>query len=350
MAIYDLERCSIFLVEDNSYVRNILADMLRYLKFGTVTTAEDGADAIEYLKTLRHTAGGFDFIVSDLVMSPNNGLLLLRWVRTSKESPNRFMPFIMLSGAADAEYVNAARDLGVTEFLAKPFSATSVYRKMLEVIDRPRQFVTTQSYFGPDRRRKRQTGYGGTDRRTNSDADVTVVYSADKVVKATKPTDVWYFRLQNALKEKVGGLGATGGGELPVQLLADAEKQLERAALDFTDWAANYIAQLARACKDAQEEPPRRAKLFEEINLLAHELRGQGGTFGYPLISSFAKMLYDCTGEGCRTEDNDVEVVKAHIDSMRAVLREKVAGDGGDVGRALHAALKQAIERHTAVQ
>jgi len=333
LAIYNLERCSIFLVEDNSYVRNILADMLRYLKFGTVSTAEDGADAIEYLKTLHHTAGGFDFIVSDLAMSPINGLLLLRWVRTSKESPNRFMPFIMLSGAADAEYVNASRDLGVTEFLAKPFSATSVYRKMLEVIDRPRQFVTTQSYFGPDRCRRRQGAYGGTERRKTTDADVTVVYSAEKVVKPTKPTDVWYFRLKNALKEKVGGLGATGGGDLPVQLLADAEKQLERAALDFTEWAGNYIAQLARACQAAQEEPPRRPKLFEEINLLAHELRGQGGTFGYPLISSFAKMLYDCTGEGCRTDDSDVEVVKAHIDSMRAVLRDKVAGDGGDVVR-----------------
>ena len=81
-------------------------------------------------------------------------MLFLRWLRGAAESPNRFVPFIMLSGAADNDYVTASRDLGTTEFLAKPFSAQSVYRRLLEVIDRPRQFITNNSYFGPDRRRQ----------------------------------------------------------------------------------------------------------------------------------------------------------------------------------------------------
>ena len=99
--------------------------MLRGFGFGRVMTAEHGAEAVEYFKTLHgnpqmRASLGLDIVISDLIMTPIDGLLLLRWMRTAKESPDRFVPIIMLSGAADHDYVNQARDLGSTEFLAKP--------------------------------------------------------------------------------------------------------------------------------------------------------------------------------------------------------------------------------------
>jgi CheY-like chemotaxis protein len=360
VAVYDLERFTVFLVEDNAYVRGILQDLLRSLGVGRVPVAANGAEAIDYLKTVAQAqkAGGvgmgIDLVIADLVMAPINGLLLVRWLRTAKESPNRFMPFIMLSGAADRDYVRAARDLGANEFLAKPFSAAGVYQHILQVIDHPRQFVMTHGFFGPDRRRHDagppKDVDGGRERRLTAEADVTVVYSADKVAKPKDDTGVWYFRLLNRLKEKAGGVGATGPGELPAGLLEEAEKKLARRRLDFTEWAVNYLTQLSRLCDEALKRPGAgRRGHFEKINLLAHELRGQGGTFGYPLVSAFAKMLYDVTGEGCRDDDDAVEIVKAHIDAMRAVIRDKVAGDGGQVGKELFKALKQAIDRRSRV-
>lgn len=351
MAVYDLERCSVYLVEDNAYIRNILQGLMRRVKFGRVTTANNGAEAIEYFKELHKQPLGrpptFDLVISDLVMTPINGLLFLRWIRTAKESPNRFIPFVMLSGAADEDYVSAARDLGVTEFLAKPFSVESVYRKVLEVIDYPRQFVTTQSYFGPDRRRRNDPP-PRQDRRVMRKENITMVYSASKVVKPKQATDVWYFRLPNQLKEKVGGLGSNEPGEMPTALLEEAEAELERASLDFTEWALDYLKKLSQLCKEALGKTGTRTAQFQEINLLAHELRGQGGTFGYPLITVFAKMLFDVTRDGCRQDDNAVEIVKAHIDAMRAVIREKVAGDGGQTGRALLKSLEVAINKLSA--
>lgn len=352
MTEYDLSRCNILLVEDNIYVRNTLEDLLRHFQFGRISTADNGEDVIDYLKSMNMAQNpGPDIILSDLVMTPINGLLLLRWARSAKESPNRMVPFIMLSGAADREYVNSARDLGVTEFLAKPFSATSVYERVLEVIDYPRQFVTTQKYFGPDRRRKSE-GPTGEERREKRDEDVTVVYSVDKVVKATKPTDVWYWRLPNALQEKAssGMTGANVKGSMPTDLLEQAEEQLERAALDFTTWALEYLAKLADLCTEALMEPGRRVRHFSEIHTLALELRGQGGTFGYPLISRIGKMLFDLTAEGCREDDNAVEIVKCHIDAMRAILREKIAGDGGEVGQAVLKGLQQSIGKFQVVE
>jgi len=352
LGTFDFSRLGVLIVEDNSYIRQTLEDLLRYFQFGRIATAKNGEEAIDYMKTLG-SAGSIiapDVIISDLVMSPINGLLFLRWIRSSKDSSNRMVPYIMLSGAADQAYVHSARDLGVTEFLAKPFAAGSVYTHLLKVIEFPRQFVTTTKYFGPDRRRKKNDS-PTKERRLKDEKDVTIVYSADKVVKPQVPSDVWYFRLPNSLKEKAGGGGFKGAAEMPLDLLEEAEKQLERASLDFTTWALDYVAKLAKLCTDAFEAEAEggRGKFFGDINLLALELRGQGGTFGYPLISTFGKMLYDATQDGCREDDTALEIVKAHIDSMRAVLREKVSGDGGQVGRALLASLKKAIKSKEAV-
>ena len=103
MVSYDFSRLGVFLIEDNGFIRQTLEDLLHYFKFGRVGTAKNGEEAIEYMKRLSGTGANTppDIIISDLVMAP----------------------FIMLSGAADTAYVNSARDLGCTEFLAKPFSA-----------------------------------------------------------------------------------------------------------------------------------------------------------------------------------------------------------------------------------
>jgi len=352
--MYDFSRLNILLVEDNAFLRSTLTELLRSFEIERITTVANGQEAIEYLKSMNIARQfGPDIIISDLVMSPINGLLLLRWTRTAKDSPNRMVPFVMLSGAADREYVHSSRDLGTSEFLAKPFSATSVYERLLEVIDYPRQFVTTQKYFGPDRRRKNEGAPAKEgERREKSEDSVIVVYSADKVVKPKTPSDVWYWRLPNSLQEKVsGGAGAGAKGEIPANLIEQAEEQLERAALDFTTWAKDYLAKLLKICQDAKEADAEggRGAMFAEIHNLALELRGQGGTFGYPLISKFGKMLFDCTGEGCPEDDNAVEIVKCHIDAMRAVIRDKVAGDGGDAGRALLKHLKDSVEKHKVV-
>ena len=352
MTFYNLERFTVLIVEDNGFIRNTLRDLLQNLGVGTIKFAENGADAIEFLKSVKTTAnipGGLniDLIVSDMIMSPINGLLLARWVRQAKESPNRFIPYIMLSGAADNAYVASARDLGATEFVAKPFSATSMYEKILEVIDHPRNFIACHSYNGPDRRRKATKRQLEDDQRTLTEADATIVYSAGRVVKPKDETDLWIFKLPNSLKEKAGGLGkGATPGEIPNDILEKAEAQLQTKKLDFTDWALNYLAELSDHCTRALANAERRNANFEKINLLAHELRGQGGTFGYPLITVFGKMLYEVTQDGCRMDDSAVEIVKAHIDAMRVVLREKIAGDGGALGKKIYASLQAAIQKN----
>src|SRR5579862_7224028 len=116
------------------------------MKVGRVVTAADGADAIGMMRQasknkMAAKVLGFDVILSDYLMSPINGTMLLRWTRQHEDSPDRFMPFIMISGVADSEVVREARDMGTTEFLAKPFSVKSVADHLSALIDTPRTFI-----------------------------------------------------------------------------------------------------------------------------------------------------------------------------------------------------------------
>jgi DNA-binding NarL/FixJ family response regulator len=71
----------------------------------------------------------------------------------------------MLTAYAERSKVEAARDAGVTEFCAKPVTATELYKKICVVINAPRSFIRTPIYFGPDRRRRNNDSYGGKERR-----------------------------------------------------------------------------------------------------------------------------------------------------------------------------------------
>jgi hypothetical protein len=55
----------------------------------------------------------------------------------------------------------------VNEFLGKPVTAKSILQRLDMVIMKPRPFVSTPRYFGPDRRRKAQPDHDGPKRRAS---------------------------------------------------------------------------------------------------------------------------------------------------------------------------------------
>ncbi|GAB3444539.1 response regulator [Insolitispirillum peregrinum] len=162
MSGYNLERLNFLVVDDNKHMRALVKTILHALGSKNVHEAADGADAF---KELRHFPA--DIIICDWNMSPLDGLDFVRLVRTGKDSPNPFVPIIMLTGHTEMHRVIEARDAGVHEFLAKPISAKGLYSRVKSIIERPRPFIRAGLYFGPDRRR-RQIDWKGSERRKNS--------------------------------------------------------------------------------------------------------------------------------------------------------------------------------------
>ena len=157
---YDLERLKILIVDDNMHMRSMIRSILYALGVRDVETAKDGETALIQLNVFPA-----DIVLCDWNMEPMNGLEFVRMVRTHTESPNPYVPIIMLTGYTDIERVFEARDSGVHEFLAKPISGAKLYARIRAVIDQERIFVKTGTYFGPDRRRRDGGRYEGENRR-----------------------------------------------------------------------------------------------------------------------------------------------------------------------------------------
>lgn len=181
MSNIDLSRVSILVVEDCQFLRSLIVNCLRVLGVGSIKSVDDGAQAIEFIRQVADDpmkAGmmSIDIIISDWEMSPVDGMILLRWVRRHKESPDRFAPFLMLTGYSEPQRVHDARAMGVNEFMSKPFTVNALADKLSSIIGRPRQYVHTASYFGPDRRRQ-SIAIKGEDRRvlTYESPEVEVV-------------------------------------------------------------------------------------------------------------------------------------------------------------------------------
>lgn len=163
---------------------------------------------------------------------------------------------------------------------------------------------------------------------------------------SNKPVIVRFYRFQNRLKEKTVGL-APGNAAISPEALEKAEQALSKMSEDYPDWVSSIVVKLQEQHGRCVDSPEMRRECFEEINHMAHDMKGQGGTFGYPLITNFADSLYGFTiqrpGE---ITDNQIELVKGHLDAMRAVIRGRVSGSGGEIGQSLTDGLAQAIEKY----
>ena len=111
-------------------------------------------------------------------MGAEEGVTLARYLRTHPDSPLPYVPIIMLTGHADRQRVMAARDAGVNEFCVKPVTPADLLKRIMAVIDHPRQFIRSGTYFGPDRRRVDDPRYKGPERRADRKASTRATTGA----------------------------------------------------------------------------------------------------------------------------------------------------------------------------
>src|SRR5262249_19726350 len=116
------ENLKALIVEDNSHMRSLLRALLNSVGILDVAEASQGVAGIRALRRRRP-----DLVLTDLAMKPMDGLEFTRFIRNDPLSPNAFVPIIMITGHTEKHRVEAARDAGVTELLAKPITAGNLF-------------------------------------------------------------------------------------------------------------------------------------------------------------------------------------------------------------------------------
>ena len=152
---------TILVVDDNQHMRKLIMEILRAIGIRDAYEAADGAEGLNMMRAHR-----IDLVITDIAMQPIDGVDFVRLIRNSNDSPRPTVPVIMITGHSTKARVDEARDAGVNEFMTKPVTAKGVLDRIQRVIDRPRPFIRTEDYFGPDRRRRNDPEYKGALRRS----------------------------------------------------------------------------------------------------------------------------------------------------------------------------------------
>lgn len=144
-----LSGLNVLVVDDNKFMRQLIEHLCIGLGIGSVQKSETVSEALALLADRP-----VDLVITDWHMEPMDGMQFVRRLRTDPDSPNPYVPIIMLTGHGDRDRVCQARDAGINMFMAKPVSAKALYERLVWMINNPLPFIRTGGYFGPDRRRR----------------------------------------------------------------------------------------------------------------------------------------------------------------------------------------------------
>lgn len=148
-------------------------------------------------------------------------------------------------------------------------------------------------------------------------------------------------RPPNTLRMKVGG--AFGG--IDAGAIAKAEEALKAMSAQFGQWLLDEITKLDKAQADIRAEGynPRTA---EALYFRAHDLKGLGTTYQYPLVTRLAGSLCKIMDDPEKRMRAPVVILDAHIDAIKAVVRDQIQTDDHPTGRILAEALEARVAEH----
>jgi two-component system chemotaxis response regulator CheY len=155
-----MKELTVLVADDSEPMLEVMVAILDRFGFGRILTAIDGEQAFSMFQRYKP-----DLIITDWHMDNVDGLELCRWIRRNKHSVNRSIPIILMTGFSDYTRITNARDKGITEIIIKPFTAEDLAKRIIHVIDVPRDFIESLGFFGPDRRRRKIDSPVADDRR-----------------------------------------------------------------------------------------------------------------------------------------------------------------------------------------
>jgi CheY-like chemotaxis protein len=356
----------ILLVEDNADALKFLSEILKVSGY-RVDAVRDGADAID-----KATHARYDLIATDLEIPTLSGFDLIREVRAREASDGRDPTPILVVSARDHDDVRAqAAELGATAFLAKPMRSRELVtavrahiddRAAVLIVDDAEQ---NRALVGAWLKQKPRLRVTSVDRAGAAIAcvkrervDIVLLdmvmpgidgYAAARLLRSVpdakavpivamtakigdderdaclaagcsdylpKPID------KSALLELVERLArpqrSNGGSLRPPPPLSPSPAP--RAIVDEIDpdCAALVPAFLERRCEEllVLEQALERSEL-DTVYRLGHNLRGSGGSYGFPLMTEIGERMERAAKANDRAAvAREIAVLREHLDEV----------------------------------
>lgn len=312
-----LARLNVLVADRDFRTASLVQRILFSFGFRNMDVTTNGESALALLRSRP-----YNILITEWNMVPVDGVALVKAIRTAKDDARipRDIPILMLTAKSDKESVLTARDAGITEFVAKPFSAKTISNRIIQIIDNPRAFIESAGYVGPDRRRRGEPPPGIEDRRGKGKSKVS-------------PAN------QSLQKE----LGSFSAAEIINDLaVAQAQAELLKAENDFIDWAREDILQLEKAYKAIKLHPSNKDARQELLDA-AYAIKSQAGIFGYPLGTEVAGLMVEYLSSRRKFNSDNLIVIGKHIDTISVIFKQKIKEGGQGIAKDMLHSLKKLI-------
>lgn len=138
------------------------------------------------------------------------------------------------------------------------------------------------------------------------------------------------------IKPSVNLRQKTGAVTVDMDAIKRADAHLANLANEYIFWVESDLQKLRDRLGEAMADAANRPEHLEALFQVAHDMRGQGTTFGYAFVSQICDVL-------CRYLDRvkaageqpEMTIVAAHIDALRAIITNRVAGENDPIGQEL---------------
>lgn len=124
----------------------------------------------------------------------------------------------------------------------------------------------------------------------------------------------------NTLKDKVP---VSGTGEPDMTAVVRAEKALDLMSVEFDDWLAEEVEKLLIA-RDLVQADGLNDETSEKLYMASHDLKGQGETYGYPLITQVCASLCKLLDTAPQHSDIPTDIIDHHVNAVRNMMKLKM--------------------------
>lgn len=166
---------------------------------------------------------------------------------------------------------------------------------------------------------------------------------SDPAFKRPDSSDVEMIQVPNTLKLKVGSrFGALNPGAV-----AKAEAALKSLSGQFAQWLQDEIGKL-EAARAAIRAEGFNAETGARLYTHAHDLKGLGGTYGFPIVTRLCGSLCKLIEDPAQRPAVPLALVDAHIDAVKAAVRDNITDATHPVGKIICEELESKVRLYIA--
>lgn len=275
-------------------------------------------DAIATLSLLKRVA--IDILIMDRDLGTCGGLETVRLLRQAHDSPGRTVPIIYLSPQVSPAEIQDALQAGITEFVAKPFSARSLLGAVHAVVEQPRAFIMSPGYIGPDRRGI-VSGLNPGDRAVLDERLPPKIVPPVQLRKKEPIDEPCMVLPDYSLKHRLGLDRSHERDLITESIIIRSEEALEVARSRFIDDLQTSISSLLHMNRMMIQHASRRTRLIDTLKSLTGSIERQTRQLGYLKATEVARLLMVyCHQHAADTSNLNVLILEKHALTLSAVL------------------------------